>query len=818
MNIFQKTTLRAVAICLAAITVISIVAYCFIFRKEKPSSSLSEPYINFGYELEQGDEVIIEKVTPASVDNDVEIFAYDFKLSSGQPDGAIEIIIPYSDKGLKKEDEILSVCGKYLNEETNQWEDVFYRVDAETNKVHIITDHLSTYSVFKITNPGKRSEYISDVNVYAAFMTSTRAQAVLEAVAAQGDSWQLNAVNAFLETTGTVEYFAETNVHTLITLGEAYDDLISKPFQKAMTGLSISTACAQLAYDAYNNGIHSSETTASALKSSLDIAINFATPSIKLAYLSVGITDIALTDVRTFAVANKYKSTKNMYDAYYKRKENSRTLNDWWTLFESYYKKNPDNPQLVLDMMKEEIDRYVNEYWTVAGTDWESWIDAYDKNGKLSKYPWPSEKDRKNISAIYKKQINDYLQSVFRKMSRNMYLDSLIEREKEYRKLANYYNQKFSVVIREDLESDQSSTWAGCYARLAPLSSTAEPTSWTGKLNSDGGATITFTLLGHLKAGFPMTLELYQKASDVKSGKKLKTIQLKPFSEREQTIVLQPRRKDEPTESEPSESIPTDSNPTASSNSSETKPPIQEPNPWYDVTIVSLDNTNPKAFAGWYAVLEYPKDMHVELEDMLAMFDNTGKCILRFQKSDYEALESPSKIWLYQYKEDLLSKKKPDVIVSFSLSGSYSGEYSGEPLYTILVKAKPKGNKDDILNSISGDYSSYMIRAELFIPGEGMMQIDKKEDYEPWEKPSAEVWLHYNGPSLTLKSYSDPYLTEHVLEKFSDTRYEITYQNGTTTVTHTVEIISVGHRAKYTFLSETEGGQRNLSVYILEKK
>jgi hypothetical protein len=131
MNIFQKTTLRAVAICLAAITVISIVAYCFIFRKEKPSSSLSEPYINFGYELEQGDEVIIEKVTPASVDNDVEIFAYDFKLSSGQPDGAIEIIIPYSDKGLKKEDEILSVCGKYLNEETNQWEDVFYTVDAQ---------------------------------------------------------------------------------------------------------------------------------------------------------------------------------------------------------------------------------------------------------------------------------------------------------------------------------------------------------------------------------------------------------------------------------------------------------------------------------------------------------------------------------------------------------------------------------------------------------------------------------------------------------------------------------------------------------------
>ena len=816
MNIFKKTAVRVVAIILVAATAITLTISFLLFQRDKLSSS-DTAYVDFGCLLEEGDEVTVEKVTPAPVDKDVEIYAFDFRLSSGQPDGAIEIIIPYSDKGLKEEEELLSVCGKYLNQETNEWEDVFYTVDTEANKVHIITNHLSTYGVFKITNPGKRSEYISEVNVYAAYMTDSRARAIVQAFAEQSDSWQENAAAAFLETTDTLRYFAAANAHTFFSLGEAYDAWVTKPFQNFMSGLGVSTACAQLACNAYNNGFRSAETTFTAVKSSLDIAINFATPSIKLAYLSVGMIDLALSDVQTFAVANKYKSTKNMYDAYYKRKENSRALNDWRTLFESYYKKNKDNPQLVLDMMRAEIDRYANEYWTVAGTDWESWIDAYEKNGKLSKYPWPVKKDRENISAIHKSQLYEYLNSVFRTMCRNMYLDSLIEREKEYNKLADFYNTKFSIIIQEDKDKGEKSTWAGCYARLAPLSSTADPSSWTGKLNSDGGGTITFTLRAHLKAGFPMTLELYRTSADIKSGKKLKSVTLKSFSENTQTVVLEPRKVNQTEETEPASSEDTDSS-TPTSVPPVTKEPVKEANPWYDATIVSLDNTNPKAFAGWYAVLEYPKDMHVELEDMLAMFDNTGKCILRFQKSDYEALESPSKIWLYQYKEDLLSKKKPDVIASFSLSGSYSGEYSGEPLYTILVKAKPKGNKDDILNSISGDYSSYMIRAELFIPGEGMMQIDKKEDYEPWEKPSAEVWLHYNGPSLTLKSYSDPYLTEYVLEKFSDTRYEITYQNGTTTVTHTVEIISVGHRAKYTFLSETEGGQRNLSVYILEKK
>lgn len=813
MNILKKTVVRTVAIVLVAVMAITLCINYFISQRTKSSPS-DTAYVDFGCLLEEGDEVKVEKVTPTLVDKDVEIYAFDFHFSSGQPGGAIEIIIPYDDKGLTEEEELLSVCGKYLNEETNQWEDVFYTVDTDANKVHIITNHLSTYGAFKITDPGKRSEYISDVNVYATYMTNSRAQAVVKAFAEQSPSWQEDAVTAFLESTDTLIYFGAANAHTLFSLGEVYDDWVSKPFQSTMSGLGVSVACAQLAYDAYNNSLRNVETTFTAVKSSLDIAINFATPSIKLAYLSVGIIDIALSNVQTFAVANKYKSTKNMYDAYYKRKGVSRTLNDWRTVFESFYKNNKDNPQLVLDMMKEEIDRYVNEYWDVAGADWESWIDAYEKNGKLSKYPWPEKKDRENISAIHKADLYEYLSAVFQTMCRNMYLDSLIEREKEYKKLADFYNQKFSVVIRENKDSGEKSTWAGCYVRFAPLSSKADVSSWTGKLSSDGSGTITFTLLAHQKAGFPMTLELYKTSDDIKNRKILKAITLKPFSENKQTIILEPQEDNQTEDAEPTTGEETDN-----SDPKGVPPITKRPNPWYDVIIQSSDNTNPNAFAGWYAVLAYPDNSSPNLKSMYKGFDSKGICKLSFQESDYKALESPSKIWLYQNVADLLSKKKPDVIASFSIaSGSYAGGYQGEALYIINVKAKPKENKPDILESITGDYSSYMIRNELFIPGEGMMQIDKKEQYQPWEKPSADVWLHYNGPSLTLKSYGDPYLTEYVLEKISDSYYELVIQKGTTTVTYTVDIISAGSRAKYTFLSETDGGQRNLSEYILEMK
>ena len=110
--------------------------------------------MDFGCLLEAGEELTIQKVTPTPVDSEVDIYAYDFKLSSGQPEGVVELTIPYDDWGLSADEEILSVCGKYLNEETKQWEDVLYTVDTETNKVHILTDHLSTYSVFTIKDQG----------------------------------------------------------------------------------------------------------------------------------------------------------------------------------------------------------------------------------------------------------------------------------------------------------------------------------------------------------------------------------------------------------------------------------------------------------------------------------------------------------------------------------------------------------------------------------------------------------------------------------------------------------------------------------------
>ncbi|NLK88023.1 MAG: hypothetical protein GX279_11115, partial [Clostridiaceae bacterium] len=433
---------------------------------------------------------------------------------------------------------LLSVCGKYLDEQSGEWEDVFYTVDTQTNEVHIITDHLSTYGAFKILDEGKRSAHIYDVNPYHGYMTIEQADALLRTYAAQEPGWQEDVVSSYLSATGSLEYFAESNMHTFLSLGGAYDVLVSSRFQKAMTGAGISTACVQFAFDAYNNGLTSSKTAVSAMQSTLNIAVNFATPSIQLAYLGVGVIDIALTEVRTFALEKRYESTKNLYDNYYKRSEVSRTSIDWLKLFRKIYEDNKSQPQKALDLMKAEIDRYVQEYWEVAGTADDHWEDSFDQNADMSKYPWPGKEDRINISNMHKEALYEYLQVVFKTISRDIYFDGLTAREKELREMAALLNTEYAIRITEAVKEGDSPIWAGCYARLAPLSEGADEKAWTGKLDDKGGGRMVFTLLAHEKAGFPMTLELYKTADDVKKGKIAMTVQAEPFKENEQTIVL----------------------------------------------------------------------------------------------------------------------------------------------------------------------------------------------------------------------------------------------------------------------------------------
>ena len=156
----------------------------------------------------------------------------------------------------------------------------------------------------------------------------------------------------------------------------------------------------------------------------------------------------------------------------------------------------------------------------------------------MSKYPWPSEADRVNISNTYKAELYEYLQAAFRTMSRNMYLDTLIQREQDFKKLAALLNQRYTITIKEEEVSGKEPKWANCYVKLAPLSDETTASAWTIKLDDKANGKLTFTLLAHETAGFPMKLEFYKTKADWEEGKVAASTKLNPFKNTEKTFTI----------------------------------------------------------------------------------------------------------------------------------------------------------------------------------------------------------------------------------------------------------------------------------------
>ncbi len=762
--------------------------------------SIEGASIDFGFSVSDTYDMEIKKVDMDKPEAGVEVFAYDFTLNSGTIDGIVEITIGYEAKGIK--DEKNAVCGKYYNEKKKKWEDVDYIVNVKDKTVTIFTDHLSIYGAFVINNPDKRSAYISDVDIYSSLnMTTEQATKILEAYGTQNSSWEKLIFDTTLDAFGDTESFLST-AHTAITLGGAYDDVFTKGFNKSVTALGVSNACTRFLYDAYQHGMRSEKTAVSALETTLSLALNFATPSIQLAYIGVTAIKVSLDEVTTFAIDNKYKSTLNMYKAYYNRPENKRKAPDWLKIFEKIYKSNRNDPKKAMALIEKEIDTYVNKYWEVAGSDWESWIDAYDSNGSLSKYPWPTKKDQEKIAANHKKELMSYLTSVFNVFNKNIFHDNLTDIKKEYNKVKQYYNQRFSFEITENIPKGKKATWDNYYFKLGPVSSDVDSSSWIGRLDDMGKGSMTFTLLGHERAGYPMELKFYETKADLNKNAATKTIKLKPFGDSVQKVSLEPIKTEIVEEEEEEEDEDVEEEEEKKDDS-----PVINRN--YQLHISDSDNSG--GFAGWYAIIDYPSGKDLNLSKMFKVFDGFGKCIIDFTDGDYEYLGGPSAVLLYQDESDLINKKSPDLRVAFSIG---SAKHISGNDYKIEVKAKPPAKEVDLLEGITGIYTSYIEHENFWTMGLPEAIVN---DYEPWEKTSADVSLLYTYNYVDFKSLSEAnpnqYSSDYSLEKINDNYYKT--KVGSTT--YELEIITIGERARFTLYQDSPSTQHK-AIYILERK
>ncbi|HMM70540.1 MAG TPA: hypothetical protein PKD08_08615, partial [Gudongella oleilytica] len=103
----------------------------------------------------------VSNAPPLDAEGEIQLQVYDFSLEGiTQVDGVIQLAIPLE----LTEGETPGAA--YLNESTGQWEPVAFMYDKASGSVIILTDHLSKYGVFSVTNEGKRRAKIEFLGLY----------------------------------------------------------------------------------------------------------------------------------------------------------------------------------------------------------------------------------------------------------------------------------------------------------------------------------------------------------------------------------------------------------------------------------------------------------------------------------------------------------------------------------------------------------------------------------------------------------------------------------------------------------------------------
>lgn len=444
---------------------------------------------------------------------------YDFDLEGVHDlNGVVEIRFP-----------VMKQCyAAYLNEETGKWEPVLNYYDGKTREMVIITDHLSTYGVFDVTNEHTRNAKL--MYQYFDMRATADLQMVAEKLAqvAQATDPNLAAIEAFAND-GFALYSLGLSVPmtAISVLGfepkllNGYNDLIGRMGQ--------AWSVMQIANAINNNDDLTAATTSTKLvfdlvvKPFLEKKVyggNFLFPACMTA---LAVLDWQINWFGTTVHNTATTLYQNAYNVYFKPNSEYpmkggygyRTAEQWYNLIYPLFNDRNNDP----DDAKEEIERlvteYVNQPWydndgfTFAVADcrgwWPFWVEITDK-------------DRREISDNHRKELyTGTLKSVLQNIN-NKYLCKTKEKyDKVYEEYATMMNKVVNLKFMDSsVKEGSKSKYAGCTIRFSALPSTiTDPEKWECVVKEDGTAIIQFRMYPYLTEGFKPELEVV----DAEGGK-----------------------------------------------------------------------------------------------------------------------------------------------------------------------------------------------------------------------------------------------------------------------------------------------------------
>lgn len=451
---------------------------------------------------------------PHAMEGVVDGFAIDLSLSDGSHEltGTVDITIPVSDTSKK-------YGAAYYNEETGEWDPVYYEFDKTAGTFTISTNHLSTYGFFQIAD--KMTTYstlslikLADLDNLSTGPIDQMAGKLLEVIASDDPEWEMKwqATNdmGLWQSIGLDVLYSAANGTMEAVLGykpfaEQIDNAVEAMGYLGTFMNVVNVARSDLKGDKI--GV-ASGTLKTILGHYGGVASQFiGTTAFTASMATVAAIGIGLDKFGTMVQQSKIDLYREAYDIYYSPTRSKAvvsgtskygqkwcyTLKDWFDLFYKAF-SNPDKTNTQLDTYVEAVVRdYCNRFW--EDTDAQAMCVAEAKAQGLSSWFYPDEYTRKTISDEYFAELmNGQLVSVIQSVRNHVKVDAFNRYSAEAKSLAKLMNTNIGLqILDKSVKEGEVSKYADHTIRFTYIpKSLSDPERLEKTINEQGRAKIGY--------------------------------------------------------------------------------------------------------------------------------------------------------------------------------------------------------------------------------------------------------------------------------------------------------------------------------------
>ena len=449
-------------------------------------------------------------LTPQILEDSKRGFGIDLSLSNGEHElsGTVDITIPYEVGADEK------LHAAYFNEETGEWEPVYFEYDEQKGTVLITTSHLSRYTLFITNDKGTKGESMELLwDMCPQFYLFNEATKILLDIVSSDDP-DKQMINQFKDDMSFWQGVGLDMVWNVVRgSGEALFDFRPELIDNAVTAMGyLGTAISIVnvaAADIKGDDLSVASGTLSTILNfaSSEMAAAIGTPIMSVSMGGVAFIGIALNKFGTMMAETKLNFLRRAYYLYYSKagsvefKPGSvwehdgkngyyRTTRDWYNYFYPVVAEGKmDKPHFdafVEASVREYCDRFWHENTSVV-TDVYSEIEMW---GHKPYFPQDIAAEREKISnEHFADLMNGELVSVFTAIRNRLKVEANDRYLKAAKDVTDMMNTKLALRFNDSsCKKGEKSKFAGWKIAFSDLPAVDKPEKWSKTIDDQGRA------------------------------------------------------------------------------------------------------------------------------------------------------------------------------------------------------------------------------------------------------------------------------------------------------------------------------------------